>query len=102
MVNGLAIPFIGAVVLDPAAGGLRRQEGSPDGDGDGAAEGDRTESLQRLFDDRDVDGGDRDRSRAAYVTSTAEAGYLWFFDFDGDGDVDGHDNGQFNRRVGRS
>jgi hypothetical protein len=37
--------------------------------------------------------------RAAFKASAADAGYLWYFD--GDGDVDGHDNGQFNRRFGQ-
>ena len=45
---------------------------------------------------------DRDRFRAAFGKTAVEAGYLWYFDFDGDGDVDGHDNGQFNRRFGKS
>ena len=48
-----------------------------------------------------MDGQDRDRFRPAYGTTAADAGYLWYFDFDGDGDVDGHDNGQFNRRFGQ-
>ena len=39
---------------------------------------------------------------AAFKASAGETGYLWYFDFDGDGDVDGHDNGQFNRRFGRT
>jgi hypothetical protein len=76
-----------------------------DGDGDGAAGGDRVEGFHRLFGDSegdgDVDGQDRDRFRSAFGTTAADAGYLWYFDFDGDGDVDGHDNGQFNRRFGQ-
>jgi arylsulfate sulfotransferase len=77
-----------------------------DGDGDGAAGGDRVDGFFRLFGDADgdgdVDGQDRDRFRSAFHTSAGEPGYLGYFDFDGDGDVDGHDNGQFNRRFGRS
>lgn len=90
---------------------IRDRFGRPlDGDGDGAAGGDRVEGVTRLFGDADgdgdVDGQDRDRFRAAFGTSAADAGYLWYFDFDGDDDgdddVDGRDNGQFNRRFGRS
>jgi len=77
-----------------------------DGDGDGAAGGDRVDGFHRLFGDSDGDGDvdslDREQFRAAYRTPVADAGYLWYFDGDGDGDVDGHDNGQFNRRFGRS
>ena len=73
-----------------------------DGDGDGAAGGDRVDTFFRLFGDSDgdgdVDGADRERFRVSFKSS---ADYLWYFDFDGDGDVDGHDNGQFNRRFGR-
>src|SRR5262249_10174132 len=76
-----------------------------DGDGDGAAGGDRVDAFFRLFGDSDgdgdVDGQDRDRFRAAFGTQVGEPGYLWYLDFDGDGNVDGHDNGQFNRRFGR-
>jgi hypothetical protein len=77
-----------------------------DGNGDGAAGGDRVDRFRRLFGDADGDGDvdaqDRDRFRSAFRKTTAEAGYLWYFDFDGDGDVDGLDNGQFNRRFGQS
>ena len=76
-----------------------------DGDGDGAAGGDRVDGFSRLFGDSDGDGDvdslDRDRFRSAFGTSATDAGYLWYFDFDGDGDVDGLDNGQFNRRFGQ-
>jgi hypothetical protein len=76
-----------------------------DGDGDGSAGGDRTDSFSRLFGDSDGDGDvdwvDRDLFRSAFKKSAGEAGYLWFFDFDGNGDVDGHDNGLFNRRFGQ-
>jgi arylsulfate sulfotransferase len=158
MVNQITVTFGGAVVLDPGAIELRRQDGSLvnaqlatfvvggktvavltfagpefvggsladgsytltvradrvhdrfgrelDGDGDGAAGGDRVDGFSRLFGDSDgdgdVDGADRDRFRSAYKTSAGDAGYLWYFDYDGDGDVDGHDNGQFNRRFGPS
>jgi hypothetical protein len=75
-----------------------------DGDGDGAAGGDRVDGFHRLFGDADgdgdVDGGDRGRFRSAFGKAASEVGYLWYFDFDGAGDVDGHDNGQFNRRFG--
>src|SRR5262249_44984397 len=77
-----------------------------DGNGDGAAGGDRVDGFRRLFGDSDgdgdVDGQDRDRFRSAYGTTAADADYLWDFDFDGGGDVDGRDNGQFNRRFGQS
>jgi hypothetical protein len=76
-----------------------------DGDGDGAAGGDRADGFFRLFGDADGDGdvdrADRDRFRAAFKASSIDIGYLWHFDFDGDGDIDGHDNGQFSRRFGR-
>ena len=76
-----------------------------DGDADGAAGGNRVDSVYRLFGDsdgdRDVDGADRDLFRSAFRQSSGDAGYLWYFDFDGDGDVDGRDNGQFNRRFGQ-
>ena len=77
-----------------------------DGDGNGSAGGDRVDGFFRLFGDsdgdRDVDWQDRDLFRSAFEKSAADVGYLWYFDFDGDGDVDGLDNGQFNRRFGRS
>jgi hypothetical protein len=77
-----------------------------DGDGDGAAGGDRVDGFSRLFGDTDGDGDvdqvDRDLFRSSFRTSAGDAGYLWFCDFNGDGDVDGHDNGQFNRRFGPS
>lgn len=77
-----------------------------DGDGDGAAGGDRWDRVARLFGDSDgdgdVDAADRVRFRPAFGTATDEPDYRWFFDFDGDGDVDGRDNGQFNRRFRRS
>jgi hypothetical protein len=76
-----------------------------DGDGNGAAGGNRVDTVTRLFGDSDgagdVDWPDRDVFRSAFKTSAGEAGYLWYFDFDGDGDVDGRDNGQFNRRFGQ-
>jgi hypothetical protein len=60
----------------------------------------------RLFGDADGDGHvdeqDRQLFRSAFKTKAGEAGYLWYFDFNDDGDVDGHDNGQFNRRFGQS
>ena len=75
-----------------------------DGDGNGAAGGDRADAFHRLFGDSDgdgqVDGLDRDAFRSAFKSSVGEPDYLWDFDFDGDGDVDGRDNGQFNRRFG--
>jgi arylsulfate sulfotransferase len=157
MVNSVTVTFNGAVVLDPGAIELRRQDGSLvdaqvrialvggktvavlifsgsefvggsltdgsytltvladrvhdrwgralDGDGDGAAGGDRADGFARLFGDADGDGDvdqrDREAFRAALGTTAADAGYLWYFDFDGDGDVGGLDNGQFNRRFGR-
>jgi hypothetical protein len=77
-----------------------------DGDGNGAAGGDRVDSFFRLFGDSDGDGDvdrlDRDRFRSAFKSMAGEVNYLWYFDFDGDGDVDGRDNGQFNRRFGQS
>jgi hypothetical protein len=77
-----------------------------DGDGDGAAGGDRVDSFFRLFGDSDGDGDvdqlDRDRFRSAFKSMAGDVNYLWYFDFDGDGEVDGRDNGQFNRRFGQS
>jgi len=77
-----------------------------DGNGDGAAGGDRVDGFHRLFGDSDGDGDvdrpDRDRFRSAFGTTATDVGYLWYFDFDGDGDVDGLDNGQFNRRFGQT
>jgi hypothetical protein len=62
--------------------------------------------VTRLFGDSDGDGDvdwlDRELFRSALKKRAGEAGYLWYFDFDGDGDVDGQDNGQFNRRFGKS
>jgi hypothetical protein len=157
MINRITVTFNGAVVLDPGAIELRRQDGSVvdarvsisllggktvavltfagpefvggsladgsytltvradrvhdrwgrelDGDGDGAAGGDRVDNFFRLFGDSDGDGDvdcrDSDRFRSAFATRAADAGYLWYFDFDFDGDVDGHDNGEFSRRFGR-
>jgi hypothetical protein len=76
-----------------------------DGNGDGAAGGDRAESFHRLFGDADgdgdLDGEDRDLFRSAFGTTWSDLGYLWYFDFDADGDLDGLDNGQFNRRLGQ-
>jgi type 1 fimbria pilin len=76
-----------------------------DGDGDGAAGGNRVDGFFRLFGDADGDGRvdeqDRRAFRSAFRTLVGESGYLWYFDFDGDGDVDGRDNGQFNRRFGQ-
>ena len=73
-----------------------------DGDGDSSAGGNRVDSVSRLFGDSDGDGDvdrlDRELFRSAFKKRAGEAGYLWFFDFDGDG----QDNGQFNRRFGRS
>src|SRR5262249_17275727 len=77
-----------------------------DGDGDGNGGGGRVGSFSRMFGasegEGDVEGQARDRSRAGLGTPAGEPGYLWYLDFDGDGDVDGHDNGQFNRRFGQS
>lgn len=79
---------------------------SLDGDGDGAAGGDRVDAFFRLFGDgdgdHDVDWADRDLFRSAFGTRAGDAAYLWYFDVDDDGDVDGRDNGQFNRRFGQS
>jgi hypothetical protein len=75
-----------------------------DGDGDGAAGGDRVDGLTRLFGDSDGDGdvdrADRIAFQSAFGTSAGKPGYLWYFDFDGDGDVDSRDKVQFNRRFG--
>jgi hypothetical protein len=77
-----------------------------DGDGDGAAGGDRAAGFFRLFGDSDgdstVDRLDRGAFRSAFATTAPHAAYRWYFDFDGDGDVDGRDNGEFNRRFGQS
>jgi hypothetical protein len=64
------------------------------------AGGNHVESVALLFGDADRDGQDREAFRAAHESGTDT--YLWYFDFDADGDVDGHDNGQFNRRFGQS
>ncbi len=74
-----------------------------DGDGDGSAGGDRVAGFARLFGDGDgdVDRSDRELYRPAFGTTVPDMGYVWYFDFDGDGDVDGRDNGQVNRRLGR-
>jgi hypothetical protein len=76
-----------------------------DGDRDGNGGGNRVEEFFRLFGDgdgdRDVDGPDRDLFRSAFKKSAGDLSYLWYFDFDGEGRVDGHDNGQFNRRFGQ-
>jgi hypothetical protein len=75
-----------------------------DGDGDGAAGGDRVDRFTRLFGDGDgdgnghVDGVDRAQFRSAFGTRAGDGAYRWWFDFDSDGDVDGRDNGLFNRR----
>jgi hypothetical protein len=154
MINRITVNFSGAVVLDPGAIELRREDGSLvnaalnitlangrtsaalsfigpefiggsladgsytltiradrvhdrwgrqlDGDGDGAAGGNRAASFFRLFGDTD---GDRDVDRAdlggmldAFQSTLGDARYLWFFDCDGDGDVDGRDMAQFNHR----
>src|SRR5947208_5415511 len=56
-----------------------------DGDGDGAAGGDRADGFFRLFGDGDgdddVDRLDRDLFRSAFGKSAGEAGYLWYLDF---------------------
>jgi hypothetical protein len=73
-----------------------------DGDGDGSAGGDRTDSFFRLFGDsdgdRDVDHADLDVMLTSFLKSRGDAGFLWYFDYDGDGDVDGLDMAQFNQR----
>jgi hypothetical protein len=75
-----------------------------DGDGNGAAGGNRLDSFFRLFGDTDGDGDvdqlDRDLFRSAFKTIAGDPNYLSYFDFNGDGNVDGPDNGQFNRRFG--
>src|SRR5262249_16797135 len=54
-----------------------------DGDGDGAAGGDRVVGFARLFGDSDgdgdVDGQDRERFRAAFHTTADEPSHLWYF-----------------------
>jgi hypothetical protein len=75
-----------------------------DGDGDGAAGGDRIERFSRLFGDGDGNGQlgatDREQFRSAFGTCVGDGAYRSWFDFDGD--VDGRDNGQFNRRLHQS
>jgi hypothetical protein len=77
-----------------------------DGDGDGAAGGNRVDAFRRLFGDADGDGdvdrSDRKTFRAAFKTTAGGQAYLWYFDFDGDGHVDARDKVQFNRRFGHS
>jgi hypothetical protein len=94
----------GGYTLTIRANHIRDEQGQElDGDGDGNGGGDRTEAFFRLFGDsdgdHDVDWLDRDLFRSAFGKHAGDPGYLWFLDFDGDGDVDGHDNGQFNRRL---
>jgi hypothetical protein len=94
----------GSYTLAIRAGSVHDRFGRAlDGDGDGAAGGDRADGLFRLFGDADgdgdVDGADREVFRAAFEPTSGGAGYVWYFDSDGDGDVDGLDNGQFNRRF---
>src|SRR5207248_3471391 len=61
-----------------------------DGDGDGAAGGDRVDGFRRLFGDADGDGDvdaqDRALFRSAFGNRVGDPGSLWYFDFDGDGD----------------
>jgi hypothetical protein len=73
-----------------------------DGDGDGAAGGDRADGFSRLFGDADGDGdvgqADLGTFLLSFRTRQGESGYLWYFDAAADGDVDGLDMAQFNRR----
>jgi hypothetical protein len=75
-----------------------------DGDGDGAAGGDRVNGFFRLFGDtdgdRDVDHADLDVMLGSFRKNRGDAGYLWYLDYVGDGDVDGLDMAQFNHRRG--
>lgn len=75
-----------------------------DGDGDGAAGGNRVESFFRLYGDsdgdRDVDIRDLRRFLDTLGRRQGQPGFLDYFDFDSDGDVDPRDALAFFRRLG--
>lgn len=73
-----------------------------DGDGDGAAGGNRVDGLHRLFGDSDGDGdtdhADLDAMLSTFLKRQGDAGFLWYFDANGDGVVQGLDMAQFAQR----
>jgi hypothetical protein len=77
-----------------------------DGDGDGAAGGDRVDEFFRLFGDSDgnrtVDDLDLNRFRSAMRSRLGMANYRWYFDYDSDNDVDSVDYIQFLSRRGKT
>ena len=75
-----------------------------DGDGDGAAGGDRVDNFVRLFGDTNGDGEVDKADLAAMLdsfgTNQGDAGYLWYLDYDADGSIGGLDMAQLNQRRG--
>jgi hypothetical protein len=73
-----------------------------DGDGDGVAGGDRSETFFRLFGDtdgdRDVDNLDYARFRSTFGLRANETGFLAFLDSDGNGIIDQLDLIEFSKR----
>jgi hypothetical protein len=77
---------------------------SLDGDGDGAAGGDRSDSIFRLYGDsdgdRDVDLCDLGRFLSTFGRRPGDPHYLWYFDVNGDERVGVIDLVGFARRLG--
>jgi hypothetical protein len=75
-----------------------------DGDGDGAAGGDRSDALFRLYGDsdgdRDVDLCDLGRFLSTLGRRAGDPGYLWFLDVNSDDRVGVVDLVAFARRLG--
>jgi hypothetical protein len=76
-----------------------------DGDGDGAAGGDRHDAFHRLFGDsdgdRDVDLHDLGRFLGSFNRGDRDPAYLWYFDVNGDDRVGVVDLVSFARRLGK-
>jgi hypothetical protein len=75
-----------------------------DGNADGAAGGDRSDSLFRLYGDsdgdRDVDLSDLGRFLSTFGDRAGESDYRWYFDVNGDDRVGVVDLVAFARRLG--
>jgi hypothetical protein len=76
-----------------------------DGDGDGAAGGDRDDAFHRLFGDsdgdQDVDLHDFGRFLDSFGRGAGDPAYLWYFDVNGDDRVGVVDLVSFARRLGK-
>ena len=75
-----------------------------DGDANGAASGDFTLDLHRVYGDvngdKAVNGIDLTELRNAFGTGSTDAAYASFLDFNGDGAINGTDLSAFRSRFG--